>query len=272
MRWNVVPGEAIPFTVDRGIGDDLPFSGMAIEAAIKQAFAAWEKTQCSLCHDPDGVACPPVHCGGHGLGLSFRYDGLADRASWGPECVNQAGAVTAVSLDGCPFAGGPWTTRPNGNQIMAFAGQRKWPFSSFTVALTLVAANEVTGQIRDADIMINAQNQQFCTAACKPTQTDLQSALTHEAGHFLGLDHVSNSTSTMFLHNVTGATFMRTPEPADSACLCRAYRMAYDPAGCTPAASTSCAAMPSPPTSGGAIAVAWLFLAAIAAGFTRRRA
>jgi hypothetical protein len=60
------------------------------------------------------------------------------------------------------------------------------------LALTSVFVNPRTGEIRDADIEVNALFFGWTDLDLHPaasTEQDLQNALTHELGHFIGLDH-----------------------------------------------------------------------------------
>ncbi|HEY0709822.1 MAG TPA: hypothetical protein VGG33_23615 [Polyangia bacterium] len=65
------------------------------------------------------------------------------------------------------------------------------------IAITTVTSNKRTGEILDADIEFNAVSQKFGDIVVdgpRPRGTlmtvqDLQNTLTHELGHFIGLDH-----------------------------------------------------------------------------------
>jgi hypothetical protein len=59
------------------------------------------------------------------------------------------------------------------------------------LALTTVSARTSTGEIIDADVEINAFNFTWADLAAGPAggARDLQSAVTHEIGHLIGLDH-----------------------------------------------------------------------------------
>jgi hypothetical protein len=59
------------------------------------------------------------------------------------------------------------------------------------LALTSVSARTSTGEILDADVEINAFNFTWADLAAGPAggARDLQSAVTHEIGHLIGLDH-----------------------------------------------------------------------------------
>ncbi|NUN13798.1 MAG: matrixin family metalloprotease [Myxococcales bacterium] len=73
-----------------------------------------------------------------------------------------------------------------------------WPGSPTELAWTVVTHDEATGQIVDADILMNDAGFLFGTASFgDPITYDLSGTITHELGHFLGLDHSQKSEATM---------------------------------------------------------------------------
>src|SRR5262249_12425102 len=64
------------------------------------------------------------------------------------------------------------------------------------IALTTVTYDTHTGEIFDADIEVNSAKYTLTTDD-NNVQTDLQSVLTHEAGHFFGLAHTTAPDATM---------------------------------------------------------------------------
>jgi MYXO-CTERM domain-containing protein len=104
-----------------------------------------------------------------------------------------------------------------------------------TLALTTVTYNKSTGEIFDAVIEVNshvqfAGMQGISTATPVPSSKfDLQSILTHEAGHFLGLAHSDVDCSspdhcpTMDAAYQTGTSDFRDLEPDDVAGICAIY-------------------------------------------------
>jgi hypothetical protein len=78
-------------------------------------------------------------------------------------------------------------TGPNANAILF--RDSGWTHEATALALTTVAFNVKTGQILDADMEIN-------TSAIAPI--DLEFVVTHESGHFVGLDHSSEISAVMF--------------------------------------------------------------------------
>jgi MYXO-CTERM domain-containing protein len=141
------------------------------------------------------------------------------------------------------------------------------------LAVTSVVANKDTGQIRDADIEVNAADHHWGDLVLHPelatsggSYQDLQNALTHEMGHLIGLDHscyqpasglphpLDNTgnpapdcdqapagikESTMFPSADPGDLTKRSLSDDDQLALCEIYPVAKDPMICDPNAGTS---------------------------------
>lgn len=78
-------------------------------------------------------------------------------------------------------------------------------FTRGELAITITAFNKATGEIFDADILINNATFPFDDVAdvdaCKamrPMPYDLRNTLIHEIGHFIGFEHDQDPDSTMF--------------------------------------------------------------------------
>ncbi len=104
------------------------------------------------------------------------------------------------------------------------------------LALTTVTYNRNTGEIYDADIEVNSHIQLagmrgISTSDVVPSDSfDLQSILTHEAGHFLGLAHSDKPCSpsdhdcpSMDAMYQAGSSDFRTLEPDDIDGICAIY-------------------------------------------------
>ncbi|MCC7459691.1 MAG: matrixin family metalloprotease, partial [Proteobacteria bacterium] len=114
------------------------------------------------------------------------------------------------------------------NQIKFYpTGWQNLPFVPPTSALavTISTYNE-QGQILDADIFINGEYFTWGVVnhANETNIHDLQNVLTHEIGHFLGLDHTSENmgeadmnrfNATMFFASLPGETFRRDLDKLD---------------------------------------------------------
>src|SRR5437868_4319055 len=91
----------------------------------------------------------------------------------------------------------------NANIIVFRDGEWTATNDPHTLALTTVTYNKNTGEIYDADIEVNSAIQLGGTAGIStadpvpPNSFDLQSILTHEAGHFLGMAHTDKSCQAL---------------------------------------------------------------------------
>lgn len=101
--------------------------------------------------------------------------------------------------------------------------------ASKVLGLTTVTYNIMTGEILDADIEINGM-MPISGGHPGPGQYDLQSILTHEAGHFFGLTHSPvgaedncRDGATMCSSYDPGSEDFRTLEDDDVAGICTIY-------------------------------------------------
>jgi hypothetical protein len=161
----------------------------------------------------------------------------------------------------------------------------EWPYPGSIDAFAMTVVNYVveTGQIVDADIEINSADFPIVTdgSAAGP---DLQSILTHEVGHFLGLSHAtpSDQTATMRAGWDGVGIDLRTLTADDEAGICAIYppnRSA--PRNCTPTngLGDGCYEPADPKDSGGGCSLTrerttstvWLVLLLTALGGLRLR-
>lgn len=128
------------------------------------------------------------------------------------------------------------------------------------LALTFVSYRAADGVIEDADIVLNAADFTWTTAmvGCK-AEYDLESALTHEIGHALGLAHsVGHPEATMFATGTSCETQKRDLAGDDQAGLVMLYPASAEAGGCA--------------TTGGSGAGGFMVLAAAAVLARKRRA
>ena len=103
-------------------------------------------------------------------------------------------------------------------------------------AVTVVWHNTSTGEILDADMMINDQlatrfNAGGPYANCPdtgcepgdPGEADLANIVTHEAGHFIGIGHSEVESATMFASADRQSVDKRTLDPDDREAVCTIY-------------------------------------------------
>jgi hypothetical protein len=145
----------------------------------------------------------------------------------------------------------------DGNANIVMFRDDDWPYTNATnaLALTTVTYNFKTGEIYDADMEINATEQLSVADPPAATAFDLQSIITHEAGHFLGLNHSLDPNATMWAEYTRGSESFRRLSADDIAGICEIY---------PPARVAPCSEAPrqgfSPtcgiaPTSGGSCAL-----------------
>ncbi|HMI86967.1 MAG TPA: matrixin family metalloprotease [Polyangiaceae bacterium] len=111
---------------------------------------------------------------------------------------------------------------------------------SDALALTTVTYGPTTGEIYDADIEING-SEPISTEPMGVNFYDLQSILTHEAGHFLGLAHSKEGVAdncvggpTMCARYAPGVDDFRTLEADDVAGICAVYPPERNVPACDP--------------------------------------
>jgi len=101
--------------------------------------------------------------------------------------------------------------------------------------LTVINFDPASGEIWDADIEVNAVDEPLSVGDPVAGAVDLDSLLTHEAGHLLGLGHnIIDDTTTMFPGYHTGSIQLRTLADDDIAGICEIYPPKRKPS------STSC--------------------------------
>jgi hypothetical protein len=149
-------------------------------------------------------------------------------STWMQAICTDSGAPVGISVSDL----GPAECRevrynPEGaNQNLIVFLDDGWPYNDAnnTLGLTTVTFNADTGEIYDADMEINATGRNLSTTDQVPANGfDLQSVITHEAGHFLGLAHATDSKATMFAAYKPGTTALRTLTPDDVDGVCAIY-------------------------------------------------
>ncbi len=112
---------------------------------------------------------------------------------------------------------------PEGNANVVVWRDTDWPYASRTAfAITSVTFDPGTGLIADADIELNSESHRFTTGS-EGVIVDVSNTITHEVGHFLGLDHTAIKEATMYGSAPEGETEKRSLHPDDVAGLMATY-------------------------------------------------
>lgn len=154
-----------------------------VQQVVKTSFAAWENASCAGGHP---------HIAAHELAAA--------------ECTKHE------------------YNQQKGNTNLIVFRDDAWPYegSSNTLALTTVTYNLDTGEIYDADMELNSADNALTTSDTG-VQFDLQSIITHEAGHFLGLAHSATPEATMFPDYKPGSIDLRSLDADDVLGICTIY-------------------------------------------------
>src|SRR5690606_15571287 len=114
-----------------------------------------------------------------------------------------------------------WMFRDHGTKTGTNAQQGSM-LSDAALAVTTVNFNEKTAQIYDVDVELLSSIADFTTSD-SDVVVDLAAVVTHEAGHFLGLDHSRFLGATMASGYVLGRTDTRDLSLDDIHGICAAY-------------------------------------------------
>jgi hypothetical protein len=178
-----------------------------------------------------------VSCTGGDPTIAARDEGTT---SWVPD-----GGGCALSSD-CNAAA---------HDVIVFDDE-VWPYNdpANTLALTTVTYGVDDGEIFQAYTEINTTPPHQVTAEEPPppgsSAYDLQTILTHEAGHFFGLAHATDTSAVMYAYYTQGKIDLTGDDVAG---FCAIYPPLVNPLAATRSASTlgGCAMAPSHSTGDG---------------------
>jgi hypothetical protein len=103
-----------------------------------------------------------------------------------------------------------WTALGAGTTVLAFTETFWFNVGGAGIVDNLGRAINFPGQIMEADIVFNPGFTYSTNTTVPSSSVDFQSVLTHEIGHFLGLDHTNLLSSTMFWTTTSGVSYPRT--------------------------------------------------------------
>lgn len=84
-----------------------------------------------------------------------------------------------------------------------------WDYEPEALAITLTTFERKSGELLDADILINGVGFDWSVSG-EPGVHDVQNSVTHEVGHLLGLAHSADTEATMFGSAPAGEISKRT--------------------------------------------------------------
>lgn len=112
----------------------------------------------------------------------------------------------------------------NQNVVLWIEREGAWEHPSDVLAVTPLKYNGSTGEIHDADIMLNGVNFRWSIQTPVPQgHYDVQNTVTHEAGHVLGLDHSDDQNAAMYGDAPVGDISKRSLKEDDRIGVCSIY-------------------------------------------------
>lgn len=161
-------------------------------------------------------------------GISLEEMRTATRAAFdawmSADCGGEPPRIEVTEADTAECALHEYNKELANANILFFVDQG-WDSDAARLALTTVTFHATTGEIYDADMALNTDDWTFTTDGTGGLETvDLQSVLTHEAGHFLGLAHSTVPGATMMpTYSSPSQADLRTLSADDCAGICAIY-------------------------------------------------
>lgn len=181
------------------------FSGAEAKLLVKQSFDQWASAN-NACTD-----------------LTFKDVGsttqLGDFSAFPDQAADERNTIAAVE---------------DSRQVDQYFGD------PHLLAITLTHFFQPTGEILDADILLNSKTFNFDDitdpVACRGGSMafDLRNTLVHELGHLIGFDHVRVESATMFFSADACETNKRDLDQDDKDGLCTVYPKGLPSQTCVP--------------------------------------
>jgi hypothetical protein len=150
----------------------------------------------------------------------YLVEDNAPMAGAGEEAVHKAFRHWERPSLGIGFRFAGYTADPNADRHNVVRWLHdEWPYEPTRMAVTVVRLDPETGEIADADILLNGVH--FSWTRMHHTG-DLERVLLHEIGHLLGLEHTDEADSVMYRTLVPRRA--AAPSDADAQRLAVLYR------------------------------------------------
>ncbi len=221
MRWSAsAMARPLPYSIDvTGLEAD-GLTPDAVMAAVESAFATWQSVTCPTCDtNSQSALCGQPTCEERRPVVRFACLGWQPARPPGLRCASGAS-------DPC------LRFEPDGNQVTFVHDVDDWSYGRWMLAMTVVSARADTGEIEDADIVLNDAGFVFCIDDCATGEVNLSAVIQHEAGHFLGLDHSDLPTAVMAAKPPASIGALQSLTPDDVEGVCAIYRPVVEAAPC----------------------------------------
>jgi MYXO-CTERM domain-containing protein len=187
------PTSCVSYVVHSGGSKKQDIEALDLSLVLDQSFQRWLEADCS-----DGPVALAVEDRGFAMCGQPEFNQGENDPNANVWMFRDQGTTTGMSLDGS-------------SQLAASA-----------LAVTTVSFNEDTAEIYDVDVELLSSIADF-SLSDDDVVVDLASVVTHEAGHFLGLDHSKAGGATMSSGYYPGDRDARTLTEDDALGICASY-------------------------------------------------